>query len=88
MLEPRKPWPFNLIYPSLRPHAQVLGVSVDTNNANKAWAEEMGVTYPFLSDVRRQMTRAYGVLCDDPKMARTQHIRSLLASQARLVRDR
>ena len=29
----------------------------------------MGVTYPLLSDTRRQMGKAYGVLFDDPKMA-------------------
>jgi glutaredoxin-dependent peroxiredoxin len=50
-------------------NAQVLGVSVDINDANKAWAEKMGVTYPILSDARRQMAKAYGVLYDDPKMA-------------------
>lgn len=44
-------------------------MSVDFNDANKTWAEKMGVTYPLLSDTRRQMTRAYGVLFDDPKMA-------------------
>jgi peroxiredoxin len=44
-------------------------VSVDTNNANKAWAKEMGVTYPLLSDIQRQMSKAYGVLFDDPKLA-------------------
>jgi len=46
----------------------VLGVGVDLNDANKAWAEKMGITYPLLSDTRRQMTKAYGVLRDDPKM--------------------
>ena len=50
-------------------NAQVLGVSVDFNDANKAWAEKMGITYPLLSDTRREMTKAYGVLFDDPKMA-------------------
>jgi peroxiredoxin len=44
-------------------------VSVDFNDANKAWAEKMGVTYPLLSDTRRQMVKPYGVLFDDPKMA-------------------
>jgi peroxiredoxin len=29
----------------------------------------MGVTYPLLSDIRRQMSKAYGVLFDDPKLA-------------------
>ena len=44
-------------------------MSVDFNDANKAWAEKIGLTYPLLSDLRRQMTKAYGVLYDDPKMA-------------------
>jgi peroxiredoxin len=48
--------------------AQVLGVSVDENEANKAWAKMMGITYPLLSDTRRQMAKAYGVLYDDPKL--------------------
>ena len=50
-------------------NAQVLGVSVDFNDANKAWAEKLGLTYPLLSDTRRQMAKAYDVLYDDPKMA-------------------
>jgi peroxiredoxin len=49
--------------------AQVLGISVDWNGANQAWAREMGVTYPLLSDLQRLATRAYGVLSDDPSMA-------------------
>ena len=44
-------------------------MSVDFNDANKAWAEKIGLTYPLLSDMRRQMAKAYGVLYDDPKMA-------------------
>jgi alkyl hydroperoxide reductase subunit AhpC len=42
---------------------------VDWNGANKAWAQEMGVTYPLLSDLQRVTTRAYGMLYDDPKLA-------------------
>ena len=29
----------------------------------------MGITYPLLSNVSRQMVKAYGALSDDPKMA-------------------
>jgi peroxiredoxin len=50
-------------------NAQVLGVSVDFNDANKAWAEKLGLSYPLLSDVRRQVSKAYEVLNDDPKLA-------------------
>jgi peroxiredoxin len=42
---------------------------VDFNDANKAWGEKIGLTFPLLSDVRREATRAYGVLNDDPAMA-------------------
>lgn len=49
-------------------HAQVLGVSVDWHGANQAWAKEMGITYPLLSDLSRAVPRAYGVLYDQPKM--------------------
>jgi alkyl hydroperoxide reductase subunit AhpC len=42
---------------------------VDWNGANKAWAQEMGITYPLLSDLQRLTTRAYGVLYDDPSLA-------------------
>jgi glutaredoxin-dependent peroxiredoxin len=68
----------------------VLGVSVDVNDANKAWAEKMGITYPLLSDVRRQMTKAYGVLYDDPKLAQDPATigRYLRAQRAWIVIDK
>jgi len=47
----------------------VLGVSVDFNDTNKAWAEKLGLSYPLLGDTRRQMAKAYGVLYDDATMA-------------------
>ena len=49
-------------------NAQVLGISVDFNDANKAWAEKLGITYPLLSDLFRTMSTAYGTLYDDPAM--------------------
>jgi peroxiredoxin len=68
----------------------VLGVSVDFNDANKAWAKEMGISYPLLSDTRRQMTKAYGVLYDDPKMVDDpqQIPRYLRAKRAWVVIDK
>ena len=50
-------------------NAQVLGVSVDFNNANTIFAERLGLRFPLLSDTRRIMTREYGVLNDNPAMA-------------------
>ena len=46
----------------------MLGVSVDFNAANQAWAERLGLKYPLLSDTRRVMTRDYGVLEDNPAL--------------------
>jgi peroxiredoxin len=45
-----------------------LGVSVDFNDANIAWAEKLGLTYPLLSDRQRQASKSYDVLFDDPAM--------------------
>jgi len=50
-------------------NAQVLGISVDFNAANTVFAEKLGLKFPLLSDTRRVMTRAYGVLNDDPTAA-------------------
>jgi glutaredoxin-dependent peroxiredoxin len=46
-------------------------VSVDFNDANIAWAEKLGLAYPLLSDMRRQASKAYGVIFDDPALAET-----------------
>ena len=42
-------------------NAQVLGVSVDSVWANKAFADELHLEFPLLSDAKRQVSRAYGV---------------------------
>ena len=42
---------------------------MDFNAANQAWAEKLGLKYPLLTDVRRTMSRDYGVLSDDPSAA-------------------
>ena len=51
-------------------NAQVLGVSVDFLDANRNWAEKLGLTYPLLSDSPRAMLRAYDSLYDDPDMVK------------------
>jgi peroxiredoxin len=43
---------------------EVLGVSVDSQFANKAYAEQIGVTFPLLSDFTREVTTKYGILDD------------------------
>jgi peroxiredoxin len=41
---------------------QVLGVSVDSQFANRAFAEQIGVKFPLLSDFTRKVTEEYGIL--------------------------
>ena len=43
--------------------AEILGVSVDSIDSHRKWAEELGgVQYPLLSDEHKEVSRAYGVL--------------------------
>jgi mycoredoxin-dependent peroxiredoxin len=49
---------------------QVLGVSVDSAFANKAFADQIGVTFPLLSDWGGEVTRKYGIYLSKYKAAR------------------
>jgi peroxiredoxin len=49
---------------------QVLGVSMDSPFANKAFADSIGVTFPLLSDWGGETTRQYGIYLDKYKAAR------------------
>ena len=40
----------------------MLGVSVDSQFANKAYAEQIGVKFPLLSDFTREVSTNYGIL--------------------------
>jgi len=49
---------------------QVLGVSMDSPYANKAFADQIGVTFPLLSDWGGEVTHKYGIYLDKYKAAR------------------
>lgn len=51
-------------------NAVVLGVSVDSTWANRAFREQIGADFPILSDFRREAARAYGVLDENTGAAR------------------
>jgi peroxiredoxin len=54
---------------------QVIGISVDARTKNKAYAEELGLKFPILSDEQKTVSRAYGVLIPLVKLAsRTTYI--------------
>ena len=40
----------------------MLGISVDSSPANKAFAQQIGVTFPLLSDFDRKVTTEYGIM--------------------------
>jgi peroxiredoxin len=44
---------------------QVLGVSMDSWFSNKAFADQIGVSFPLLSDWGGKVTREYGVYKDE-----------------------
>ena len=49
---------------------QVLGVSMDSPFANKAFADSIGVTFPLLSDWGGEITRKYGLYVEKYKAPR------------------
>lgn len=40
---------------------QILGISMDSYFSNKRFAEDLKVTFPLLSDWKRDTTKAYGL---------------------------
>ena len=49
---------------------QVLSVSMDSPFANKAWAQQIGVTFPLLSDMGGDISKEYGIYNPGYKAAR------------------
>lgn len=49
--------------------AQVVGVSCDSFNALKAWADQMGLKQTLLADMHRQVCKAYGLYWPDLNIA-------------------
>jgi peroxiredoxin len=42
--------------------AQVIGISVDSRDKNRAFAQELGIRFPILSDEAKTVSQQYGVL--------------------------
>lgn len=51
-------------------NTQVLGISVDSYAANKRFAEDIGVTFPLLSDFKRQVVKDYGIFDEERSLGR------------------
>ena len=44
---------------------EVFGVSVDSIPANRRFAQDIGVTFPLLSDFKRTVVRDYGIFNEE-----------------------
>jgi peroxiredoxin len=64
---------------------QVLGVSMDSPYANKAFADQIGVTFPLLSDWGGDVTRKYGVYFEEYKAAR--RINFLIGKDGKILEE-
>lgn len=62
---------------------QVLGVSIDSPPANKVWAQQIGVTFPLLSDLGGDVMRDYGVY--EPKYKAARRITYLIDKDGKVV---
>jgi len=49
--------------------AVVFGISVDSHFANAAFARQLGISFPLLSDFKREAAAAYGVLISEAGIA-------------------
>ncbi|MBI2816001.1 MAG: peroxiredoxin family protein [Acidobacteria bacterium] len=43
-------------------NTQILGISVDASPSNRRFAEDLGLTFPLLSDFKRTVSEQYGIL--------------------------
>ena len=62
---------------------QVLGVSMDSAFANNAFAQQIGVTFPLLSDWGGEVTRKYGVY--SPKIKAPKRINFLIGKDGKIM---
>ena len=64
---------------------QVLGVSMDSPFANKAFADQIGVSFPLLSDWGGDVTRKYGIYEDKYKAPRRVNL--LVGKDGKIVEE-
>src|ERR1700750_2905672 len=65
---------------------QVLGVSSDTPSENRAFADQIGVTFPLLSDWGGEVTHQYGVYVDKYKTAR--RVNFLIGKDGKILEEK
>ena len=64
---------------------QVLGVSMDSAFSNKAFADQIGVTFPLLSDWGGEVSREYRIYVDQYKAAR--RVNFLIGKDGKIIEE-
>ena len=62
---------------------QVLGISMDSSFSNKAWAQQINVTFPLLSDWGGDVSKEYGVY--NPKYKAARRVNYLIDKDGKVV---
>ena len=62
---------------------QVLGVSMDSSFSNKAWAQQINVTFPLLSDWGGDVTKQYGLY--NPKYKAARRVNYVIDKDGKVV---
>lgn len=62
---------------------QVLGISMDSPFSNKAWAQQINVTFPLLSDWGGDVTRQYGLY--NPKYKAARRVNYVIDKDGKVV---
>jgi len=62
---------------------RVLGVSMDSPFSNKAWADQIKVTFPLLSDWGGETVRKYGIY--NPKYKAARRVNYVIDKQGKVV---
>ena len=62
---------------------QVLGISMDSSFSNKAWAQQINVTFPLLSDWGGDVTKEYGLY--NPKYKAARRVNYLIDKNGKVV---
>ena len=62
---------------------QVLGISMDSSFSNKAWAQQIDVTFPLLSDWGGDVTKQYGLY--NPKYKAARRVNYLIDKNGKVV---
>ncbi len=63
-------------------NTQVLGVSMDSTFANKAFAQQLGLGFPLLSDWGGKVTREYGIF--DPRYQAARRVTYLIGTDGKI----